>query len=189
MPSSQGEKNVITDNKHTINSKSNINSKPTINGKTTKNRRSATNSKSGSDKRISTLDCSVIDAERSIQNPDSVRPRRPKSVAQTSKEQVSQGRTKSSKSRKSPEKTDNGSVRYYRRLFDAVYGNEVDAVKQMVRVEKLNVNVEDEDDPLRPTPLLVACQHQLVDIVRVLVKAKPKADVNQANTRGRRPIW
>ena len=77
----------------------------------------------------------------------------------------------------------------YRRLFDAVRANDVNTVKCMITTEKLNVNIVDEDDPLQPTPLLVACQHELLDVARELFKAKPKPDVNLANKKGRRPVW
>ena len=57
---------------------------------------------------------------------------------------------------------------------------------------RIDVNVVDQDDPLRPTPLLIACERQNVRLVSMLLKRslKPKpAKINVENTQGKRPIW
>lgn len=138
---------------------------------TTKGRKEATNSKKST---------KVL--------PNSVRPTQTQSVVKPN--DVPNLTRKPSSAKPAPRTADdNSSTTYYRRLFDAIYHNDANAVKYMITTEKLDVNIVDEDDPLRPTPLLVVCEQQLVDIARELFKGKPKPDVNKGNKRGRRPIW
>lgn len=60
----------------------------------------------------------------------------------------------------------------------------------MIKENVVDVNSRDVDDPLYPTPLLVATQLNDGELVKLLLKAKPKAaNVNDENIRGRRPIW
>ncbi len=56
--------------------------------------------------------------------------------------------------------------------------------------EPINPNIRDTDAPYEPTPLLMACEAQNVEMVQVLITAQPiRADVNIADTKGKKPIW
>ena len=109
----------------------------------------------------------------------SVRPKRPKSVVNQPESTTNPTTETSAETSTTP--TETSLPGCYRRLFDAIYGNDLDTIKHLITYEKIDVNVVDEDDPLRPTPLLVVCEHQLVDVARELFKAKPKPDVNIGN--------
>ena len=80
-------------------------------------------------------------------------------------------------------------VSYTRPVFDAIYANDINAIENLVKVKKVKLDIVDEDNPLLPTPVLAACERRSLDIIRILLKSKPKPDINKANRRGRQPIW
>ena len=77
-----------------------------------------------------------------------------------------------------------------RALFSAIYEENEEEVRRLVRKEGVNTNVVDEEDPLLPTALIAAVEKGNLNIVKLLLKSKKHpADVNAENKRGKRPIW
>ena len=75
-------------------------------------------------------------------------------------------------------------------LLLAIYSGDEEQVKHLVRKEGYNCNFVDEDDPLRPSPLMIAVQQGQFKIVKYLLRGKPyRANVNAENRIGQRPIW
>lgn len=76
------------------------------------------------------------------------------------------------------------------RFFDAVYANNIPAVRAVLKRDKVDPDVPDIRKPSKDTALLFACEKQLIELAATLLKAKPKqANVNCENTEGRRPVW
>ena len=60
----------------------------------------------------------------------------------------------------------------------------------MLRHKDVDINTRDTDDPLLPTPLLVAAEMDSAEMVKVLMKNKhKKPNVNDENIKGKRAIW
>ncbi|XP_062569296.1 putative ankyrin repeat protein RF_0381 [Saccostrea cucullata] len=77
-----------------------------------------------------------------------------------------------------------------RDFFDLMIERQYTKVKKMLKEGKVDVNSRDTDNHLLPTPLLIATELNDVELVKLLLKAKPKpANVNDENIKGRRPIW
>lgn len=77
-----------------------------------------------------------------------------------------------------------------RDFFDFMVERRYDQVKKMLKERLVDVNSRDTDNRLLPTPLLIATELNDVELVKLLLKAKPKpANVNDENIKGRRPIW
>ena len=76
-------------------------------------------------------------------------------------------------------------------LYQAIRDDDLDKVKLLLKKEKVNPNVIDPvDNDMKESPLMVACNEQKVEMVRMLVKNKQyPADVNCENKQGKRPIW
>lgn len=76
-------------------------------------------------------------------------------------------------------------------FFEAIREGAVAKVKTMLRSKNMNLNTRDLNDPLAPTALIVACETDSTEIVKLLLTMKKAKhlDVNQENKRGRRPIW
>jgi ankyrin repeat protein len=63
-------------------------------------------------------------------------------------------------------------------------------VKQMIKEGNVNVNARDPENPHGATALIIASLAGNVEMVRTLMKAKPKpADVNAETITGKRAIW
>ncbi|XP_069113741.1 delta-latroinsectotoxin-Lt1a-like isoform X2 [Argopecten irradians] len=63
-------------------------------------------------------------------------------------------------------------------------------VKRMIKERVVDVNLRDTEDPVLPTPLLIAAEMNDEEMVRLLMKAKPyPASVNDETTKGKRAIW
>ena len=76
------------------------------------------------------------------------------------------------------------------KFFQAVYSNNIPAIRAILKREKLNPNIADTRRASHRTALLYACENQLIDLARALLKAKPvRADVDKEDLQGRRPIW
>ena len=74
----------------------------------------------------------------------------------------------------------------YFSLWQAVINNNAEKLKELLK-NLADVNkVHDEDGR---TLLLAACQLQHCNIIKRLLKAKPPANVNQSDSKGRYPIW
>ncbi|XP_061180289.1 putative ankyrin repeat protein RF_0381 isoform X2 [Saccostrea echinata] len=77
-----------------------------------------------------------------------------------------------------------------RDFFDLMIERQYSKIKKMLKEGKVDVNSRDTDNHLLPTPLLIATELNDVELVKLLLKAKPKpANVNDENIKGRRPIW
>ena len=77
-----------------------------------------------------------------------------------------------------------------RKFFDAVYSQNCPAIRAIVKRDKINPNIPDMRTAEHTTALLYACENELIDLARALLKLKPiAADVNKDNKHGRRPIW
>ena len=75
-------------------------------------------------------------------------------------------------------------------FFSALRAGDAAMVRKFLEKRDVNVNMRDMEDPLEPTPLLVACERQHYDVIKALVGARPKpADINLESTKGKRPIW
>ena len=75
-----------------------------------------------------------------------------------------------------------------RDLYEAILADDTQTVERLTKVERVNVNVVVGEDCV--TPLLLACKLERLEIVQLLLKAKPqRADVNKCDLKGRRPIW
>lgn len=76
------------------------------------------------------------------------------------------------------------------KFFQAVYSSNLHAIRNVIKRDKVNPNVPDTRNSSHRTALLYACENQLIDLARFLLKAKPiGADVNKDDLQGRRPIW
>ena len=60
-----------------------------------------------------------------------------------------------------------------------------------MRSRNMNLNTRDLNDPEQPTALIVACENDQTEIVKIMLTMKKAKylDVNQENRLGRRPIW
>ncbi|KAK7505757.1 hypothetical protein BaRGS_00003028 [Batillaria attramentaria] len=77
-----------------------------------------------------------------------------------------------------------------RAFFVSVRSGDHNKVKHLLKERLVNVNSQDPDDPLGSTAIIKASELDDVEMVRILMKAKPKpADVNAETVRGRRAIW
>ena len=76
-------------------------------------------------------------------------------------------------------------------FFEAIREGSVQKVKAILRGKNMNMNTRDLNDDLAPTALIVACETDNADIVKLLLTMKKarSLDVNQENKIGRRPIW
>ena len=81
------------------------------------------------------------------------------------------------------------SIPKVKELFQAVRDNDDAQVRHLVKREKVPVNVVDEEDRRKSTPLLLAAMNENLDIVRTLIKAKPPADVNAEDKYGKKAIY
>lgn len=76
------------------------------------------------------------------------------------------------------------------RFFDAVYNNQLKALKYIMKREKVDPNIGDIRQPSHPTALIHACENLNINLARALLEAKPVgADVNKSDQNGRRAIW
>ena len=76
------------------------------------------------------------------------------------------------------------------KFFDAVYSQNFPALRAVVKRDKVNPNIPDTRTSNHSTALLYACENQLINLARALLKLKPVgADVNREDKQGRRPIW
>ena len=77
-----------------------------------------------------------------------------------------------------------------RGFFISVRAGDHKKVKQMVKEKQVDVNAADPEDPRGATAIIIASELGDVEMVRILMKAKPKpADVNAETVTGRRAIW
>ncbi|KAK3603435.1 hypothetical protein CHS0354_009418 [Potamilus streckersoni] len=76
-------------------------------------------------------------------------------------------------------------------FFEAIRTKDVNKAKSMVKGRNMHLNTRDIDDPLQPTALLVTCELNDFEMVKMLLTAKKAKtiDVNQEDTKGRRPLW
>ncbi|CAH1780541.1 unnamed protein product [Owenia fusiformis] len=75
-------------------------------------------------------------------------------------------------------------------FFNAVRSENVKKVKMMIGKREFDVNEKDVADKKSPTPLLIAAEKGNFEIVKLLLKAKPRpADVNAQDKTGKRAIW
>lgn len=76
-------------------------------------------------------------------------------------------------------------------FFDAIREGSAQKVKSILRGKNMNLNTRDLNDLNAPTALIVACEVNNTDIVRLLLTMKKARfiDVNQEDKVGRRPIW
>ena len=63
-------------------------------------------------------------------------------------------------------------------------------IKTLLKSKEVHIEDVDPTDSSRPTAVIVASELGLVDVVKTLMKAKPRpADINAETRRGRRAIW
>ena len=75
-------------------------------------------------------------------------------------------------------------------FFISVKSGNLAKVKQMVKDRVVDVNAKDPDDPKGATAIIIASELGYIQIVEILMKAKPRhADVNAETITGRRAIW
>ena len=76
-------------------------------------------------------------------------------------------------------------------FFSLLREGNVQKLKSVMRSRNVNLNTRDLNDPEAPTALLVACQLEYVDIVKIMLTMKKAKylDVNQEDRLGKRPIW
>ena len=76
-------------------------------------------------------------------------------------------------------------------FFGAMREGSVPKVKSLLRNKNINMNTKDLDDPNEPTALIVACEVNNAEIVKLLLSSKKarSVDVNQEDKAGRKPIW
>lgn len=76
-------------------------------------------------------------------------------------------------------------------FFSLIREGNVQKVKSVMRSRNMNLNTRDLNDPEHPTALIVACEHDQTEIVKIMLTMKKAKylDVNQENRLGRRPIW
>lgn len=77
-----------------------------------------------------------------------------------------------------------------RAFFVSVRAGDHKKVKHLLKERLVNVNTQDSEDPHGTTAIIIASELQDVEMVQVLMKAKPTpADVNAETVTGRRAIW
>ena len=76
-------------------------------------------------------------------------------------------------------------------FFSLIREGNVQKVKSCMRSRNMNLNTRDLNDPEQPTALIVACENDQTEIVKIMLTMKKAKylDVNQENRLGRRPIW
>lgn len=76
-------------------------------------------------------------------------------------------------------------------FFSLLREGNTQKVKGVMRSRNMNLNTRDLNDPEQPTALIVACENDHTDIVKIMLTMKKSKylDVNQENRLGRRPIW
>ncbi|CAL1528964.1 unnamed protein product [Lymnaea stagnalis] len=75
-------------------------------------------------------------------------------------------------------------------FFSAVRSGNCSKVKSLLKKKEVKINATDPTDPSCPTALIIASQLELIEMVKVLMRAKPtSADVNAETKSGRRAIW
>ena len=77
-----------------------------------------------------------------------------------------------------------------RGFFISVRAGDHRKVKLMLKERQVDVNAADPEDPRGATAIIIASELGDVEMVQILMKAKPKpADVNAETVTGRRAIW
>ena len=76
-------------------------------------------------------------------------------------------------------------------FFSLIREGNIQKVKSCMRSRNMNLNTRDLNDPEQPTALIVACENDQTEIVKIMLTMKKAKylDVNQENRLGRRPIW
>ncbi|XP_035829420.1 putative ankyrin repeat protein RF_0381 [Aplysia californica] len=75
-------------------------------------------------------------------------------------------------------------------FFTAVRFSNCKKIKKMLKDRVVDVEDVDLSDSCRPTAIIVASELGLLEVVKTLMRAKPKpADVNAETRKGRRAIW
>ncbi|CAG2203405.1 unnamed protein product [Mytilus edulis] len=74
-------------------------------------------------------------------------------------------------------------------LFECIRQKNYVKVKKLIKSKDCDKNGRDVEDPLFPTPLIVASELDDTEMVKLLVGAKRPANVNDENLHGRRPVW
>lgn len=76
-------------------------------------------------------------------------------------------------------------------FFEAIREGSVQKVKAILRGKNMNLNTRDLNHPDAPTALIVACEVNNTEIVKLMLTMKKARfiDVNQEDKSGRRPIW
>ncbi|KAL4235057.1 hypothetical protein ACF0H5_006695 [Mactra antiquata] len=76
-------------------------------------------------------------------------------------------------------------------FFDAIREGSLQKVKSVLRGKNMSLNTRDMNSANCPTALIVACETDNPEIVKLLLTAKKARfiDVNQEDKAGRRPIW
>lgn len=76
-------------------------------------------------------------------------------------------------------------------FFEAIREGSLPKVKSILRGKNFSLNTRDLNNKNAPTALIVACEMDNPDIVKLLLTAKKARfiDVNQEDKCGRRPIW
>ena len=76
-------------------------------------------------------------------------------------------------------------------FFSLLREGNIQKVKGVMRSRNVNLNTKDLNHPEQPTALIVACELEHVEIVKLMLTMKKAKylDVNQENRMGKRPIW
>ena len=77
-------------------------------------------------------------------------------------------------------------------FYQAVRNNNINKARKLLKkgVNPNNLDLEDLDAKTKTPALLIACELQLLDMVKLLIQNKRcPADVNCEDIKGRRPIW
>ncbi|XP_060591551.1 receptor-interacting serine/threonine-protein kinase 4-like isoform X1 [Ruditapes philippinarum] len=76
-------------------------------------------------------------------------------------------------------------------FFEAIREGSIQKTKAILRGKNMNMNTRDLNDKNTPTALIVACEVNNTEIVKLLLTMKKARilDVNQEDKVGRRPIW
>lgn len=76
-------------------------------------------------------------------------------------------------------------------FFEAIREGSIQKTKAILRGKNMNLNTRDLNDKNAPTALIVACEVNNTEIVKLLLTMKKarSLDVNQEDKVGRRPIW
>jgi hypothetical protein len=76
-------------------------------------------------------------------------------------------------------------------FFEAIPEGSIQKTKAILRGKNMNMNTRDLNDKNTPTALIVACEVNNTEIVKLLLTMKKARilDVNQEDKVGRRPIW